>query len=111
MSWWRRHWRWMLALLLSGLTAIVVLVLLLVRKTRQAEDLKTKLQLQQTAAKVKGLEADKKARQYELVANRTKAREIEDEIVAAKKATVAVVKEVEKMDDLQILDEFKKLGY
>lgn len=111
MSWWRQHWRLGLALIVGGLGLVVVAILLIVRKSQEADKLKAELQLMKTTAKVAGLEADKKARSKKLEANKAEADKVDAEILEAKKAAVAIVKAVDGMTDERVLEEFKELGY
>ena len=111
MGWWRRNWRWLLAMGSTAVAGIGVLVFLLLRKYRQAETLKTKLALRRTSAKVEGLEADKMARTSELETNASAAAELDKQIADAKRATVAVVRSVDALTDENVAAEFKKLGY
>jgi hypothetical protein len=111
MSWWRKHWRLGLALIIGGLGLAVVVILLIVRKSQEAEKLKSELLLMKTTLKVEGLEADKKARRKKLEANKEEAEALDKEILEAKKEAVAVVKEVDGLTDEQVLEEFQNLGY
>lgn len=111
MSWWRRNWRWFLAVLLSALAAVAVFIYWVVRKQKQVNELQAKLALGRAAAKVQGLEADKKARAGELVKNAEATKKVQAEIAEAKRAAVAVVKDVADMTDLEVALEFRKLGY
>ena len=111
MSWWRKHWRLGLALIVGGIGLVVVAILLIVRKTQEADKLKAELQLMKTTVKVAGLEADKKARRKKLEANAEEADKLDTEILEAKKDVIRVVKAVDGMTDEQVLAEFKELGY
>lgn len=111
MSWWRRHWRWMLAIGLTVLACILVLVFLLIRKKKQADQLLAQLALKRTAAKVQGLEADKAARAVDLGRNAEAADKLDKEIADAKRAAVATVEKVDGMSDEDVAAEFTKLGY
>lgn len=88
-----------------------MLVLWALRNKERADQLRVALELAQAKAKVSGLEADKKARAIELVKNRDMARDLDAKILDAKKNVVAVVKAVDKMDDLTVAEEFRKMGY
>lgn len=111
MSWWRRNWRWLLAMGLTVLTGIMVPVLLLIRKKREADELRTQLALGRTIAKVSGLEADKRARSLELATNKAAAQKLDAQIVEAQRAAVAVVRHVDNLSDEGIAAEFRRLGY
>lgn len=101
----------MLAIGLTVLAGILVLVFLLIRKTKQADELLAQLALKRTAAKVAGLEADKKARAVELNKNQEASEKLDKEIADAKRAAVATVEKVDQLSDDEVADEFKKLGY
>lgn len=111
MSWWRRNWRWLLATGGAILAGIVVLAYLLFSKHREAAELRTKLDLYRTVAKVEGLEADKRARAKELQNNAAAATELDRSIAEAKRAAVAVVKSVDALTDENVAEEFRKMGY
>lgn len=111
MSWWRRHWRWMLAIGVTVVVGIIVLILLLVRQKKKADELLAQLALKRTVAKVAGLEADKAARVVELGTNKKAADALDKEIADAKRAAVATVEKVDGMSDDEVAAEFKKLGY
>ena len=111
MTWWRRHWRWMLALGLTVVVGIIILVLLLVRKSKQAEKLMAQMALKRAAAKVAGMEAEKAARVVELGKNKEAADVLDKEIADGKRAAVATVAKVDSMSDADVASEFKGLGY
>ena len=111
MSWWRKNWRWLLA---AGVTAagfIVVIILILLRKSSEADGLRAQIAMSKATAKVDGLEADKKARTVELRDNALKADKVKQEIAAAKRQAVAIVKETQEMSDDDIASAFRDLGY
>jgi hypothetical protein len=101
----------MLAIGVTVVVGILVLVFLLVRQKKKADELLVQLALKRTAAKVAGLEADKAARVLELGTNKQAADKLDKEIADAKRATVATVEKVDGMSDTDIAAEFKKLGY
>ena len=111
MSWWRRHWRWGLALVIVGLAGIAVVILYAVRKKKDAQALQTELAVMKAGAQVAGLEADRRARAVELKGNAKEAAAIAQEIATAKRTAVAAVKAVEGMSDDDIANEFRDLGY
>jgi len=109
MSWWRTHWRLGIALIAGGAGVILLFVLLLLRQKKVAEQLRGELAMMKTTAKVAGLEADKEARKIELITNREKGLELDKKIIEAKRATVAVVKEVDGLSDADVIAEFNEL--
>jgi hypothetical protein len=112
MSWWRQHWRWVLALAFAGSLGFVVFIILYVmRKKAEAEKLRGELELLKAGAKVEGLLADKTARAKELAQNAAVAKKLDDEIAAAKRKAVATVKSVEGLSDADVANEFRDLGY
>lgn len=111
MSWWRRHWRWLLAAGVGLIGSIAIAILYALRKRDQVESLKTEIQVMLAANKTKGLQADRKARKKELEKNNKLARQISQEIRDAKRETVALVKSVDNMSDIEIANAFKELGY
>lgn len=111
MSWWRRHWRLILVLGVVGLGFVVLLILYILRKNEEAEQLKMELDLIRAGAKVDGLKADKAARVVELAKNDVARKALDAEIIAAKKAAVATVKAVEDMSNVDVAVEYRNLGY
>ena len=111
MTWWRRHWRWMLAVGTTLLAGVVLLVLMLLAQYKKAGKLSAQLALRRAAAKVAGLEADKAAHVLELALNERRADKVDKEIADAKRAAVATVEKVDGMSDKQIEAEFNRLGY
>lgn len=111
MTWWRQNWRWLLALGVTAVGLVVLAVLYALHKRAQVQELQAQLGLMNATAKVAGLEADKKAREVELVANAEKAQQLDTRILQAKKAAVSVVESVEELSDAQVLEAFKRLGY
>jgi hypothetical protein len=111
MSWWRRHWRLILIGVVIALAIIALLTLYVVRRKKEAEELRSELLLLKAGAKVQGLKADKEARQLELMQNAKAKAALDKEITLAKKEAIAILKDVSKMSELDIAMEFKKLGY
>ena len=111
MSWWRRNWRWMLAIFISVIGGIVIAILYALRKKAEVENLQAEVALMRAGAKVEGLQADKKARKKQLEQNTVERDKLDSEIRKAKKKAVSTVKDVEGMSDFSIAVEFKKLGY
>jgi hypothetical protein len=111
MSWWRQNWRIGVGLIAAGLGCIVVLVLWIMKRGKEAEELRAKLAMMNTTLKVAGLEADKKARGKELEQNSVESVKLDARIVQAKKDTVAKVQSVKEMSDAEVIEAFKKLGY
>ena len=111
MSWWRTHWRWLLALLVSGLAIGAIVVLYLARRQKQLADLQAALAFMQAGAKVAGLQAEGKARAVELEKNDVAKKQLDKQIADAKRVAVATVASVEKMSDEEVAAEFAKLGY
>ena len=111
MTWWRRHWRWLLAAGVGLIGCIVLVLLYALRKRDQATELQTKIQVLLAANKAKGLQADRKARKKELEKNEKLAKQISQEIREAKRETVALIRAVDNMSDVEISNAFKELGY
>lgn len=111
MSWWRRHWRWLLAAGVGLIGCIVIGILYALCKRDQAAALKAKINVMLSASKVQGLQADREARRKELEKNAALARELNLEIRKAKRETVALVRSVDTMNDIEIANAFKDLGY
>ncbi len=111
MIWLRRHWRWLLLVFVVLTGAGLYYVLHLLGKQREAAKLQAELIIFKAQIKVTGLKSDQKARQIELIQNREMAQVISKEIVEAKKLAVAAVKQVDGMTDLEISQEFSKLGF
>jgi len=111
MSWWRQHWRLGLALVVTGFGLFVTLLLYALHKKAEAEKLQVQLGLMNTSLKVSGLEADKTARAAELANNTTAAAELDVKILEAKKHTVAVVQNVNKLTDAEVETAFHRLGF
>jgi hypothetical protein len=111
MSWWRRNWRWVLGCGVVGFGILAFIALYLLRKKEEAEQLRAQLALMQASNKVEGLRADRKARKIELMMNAKEAKQLEKEIAAAKRETVAIVKDVEKLSDWEVSEEFRDMGY
>lgn len=111
MSWWRVHWRLILAAAVTCIGAVGLLILFMLRKKREADGLRTQLALMNTTMAVAGLEADKKARQVELMKNAEVAAALDAQILSAKRQTVSVVESVKGLSDEDVAKRFKELGY
>jgi flagellar motility protein MotE (MotC chaperone) len=111
MSWWRQHWRGLLAVTVTLIGLVVALILFVLRKRREADELRAQLALMNTSMAVAGLEADRKARRVELETNLEAAAVLDAQIAQAKRETVAVVESVKGMPDAEVAAAFKKLGY
>lgn len=113
LSWFRRHWRFGLALIVFAIGSIVVLVLYIRKKRAEAITLKSQLEMLKAASKVWGLEDEKESKQaeLELEQNKAKAQKLDEEIAAARRKLVSVVKDTSNMQDDEVLKEFKRHGY
>lgn len=111
MSWWRQHWRLGLGLIVTGLSLVLLVILYALRKRAEAQKLLSQLGLMNANLRVAGLEADKAARTKELEKNAEVAAVLDTKILKAKADAVAIVKSVRGMSDVEIAEEFKKLGY
>lgn len=111
MSWWRQNWRWMLGGLAVLAGGLLLMLLYILRKKEEAEELRAQLALMQAANKVAGLKADKQARKLDLMRNKDEAKKLDKEIADARRKAVAVVQDVENMDDIEVAMELRKLGY
>jgi len=111
MTWVRKHWRWLLAALVALIGLVVVAILYVLGKKREAEKLRGEMALMKASAKVEGLQAVRKANAVELRANDEKRVALDAEVAAVKRAGVAAVKDVKGKDDGSISDEFRRLGY
>ena len=111
MSWWRRHWRLLLGGIVVVLGALVGGILWALQRHAEALRLKQTLQIMQAKNAVAGLEADKRARRVELQTMTSERVQLEAAILHAKKQAVAAVKDVKNLTNIEILDEFRKLGY
>lgn len=112
-SWFRRHWRFGLALVVGAIGTVVVLVLYIRKKRAEAITLKSQLEMLQAASKVWGLESEKEAKQaeLELEENKAKADKLDEEIASARRKLVSIVKDTSNMQDDEVLKEFKRHGY
>jgi hypothetical protein len=111
MSWLRRHWRLALAFLAVGLGCILLAILYIMRKRKEAQELAAQLAFTVSTAKVAGLEDDKKQIDQALGLNSEKAKVLEAKILAVKKEAVAIRTNVEEMTDDQVVAAFKALGF
>jgi len=101
----------MLGATVVGLGFVLLIILYIFKKTKEANELKAQLALMQATSKVEGLRADRKARKIELMVNREEAKKLDTDIAKARKDALAIVKDVSEMSDIQIAVELKKLGY
>lgn len=111
MAWWRKNWRWLLAVIVAVLGLVVVAVLYVVSKRREAENLLAQLALMKAGAKVGGLLAEKRVTAHKLSVNDEATKKLDKQIADAKRRAVATVKAVEGMSDDDIADEFRNMGY
>lgn len=111
MQWWRRNWRYLLALSVATVGCFTVVLLYALKKRAEANKLADELRILQAGAEVQGLLADKKARAVKLKTNEAESAKLDKEIAAAKRKTVAVIREVSNLSDTDISDAFKRMGY
>jgi len=111
MTWWRLNWRWCLALIVVGIGAVVLAILYIMRKRKEAEELRAQLAFTVSTAKVAGLESSIKTIDTALAQNSEKAKAIEQKIIEVKKQAVAIRTNVQEMTDDQVVAAFKALGY
>lgn len=111
MSWLRQHWRFALVLLAVGVCGILLLVLYILHKNKEADALRADLALMMARSKVDGLVADRQARQAELDRDQAKKRVLDAEIAEARRKALEIHQDTSKMSDLDVALEFKKLGY
>lgn len=110
-SWWRQNWRLCLVciVMLFGVGAFIVLALL--KKKAELDELKAQLAFTQATAKVAGLEDEKKALDIALGQNNQLAQVLDQKIIDVKRQTVALRTRVEEMTDAQVAEAFRALGY
>ena len=119
MTWWRKNWRWLLALAASGVLSILIILLIILKQKDALRSLQADLVMLRAKAKVDGLKADKAARAAELEKNTEQAKKIDNEIAELRRKALAKAHESEVIDgrklgelssvELALL--FKKLGY
>ena len=101
----------MLALSVASIGCFVVVLLYALKKKADAYKLADELRVLQAGAEVQGLLADKQARAVKLKTNEAESVKLEKEIAAAKRKTVAVLREVSNLSDADISSAFKRMGY
>lgn len=111
MSFFRRKWRWVLSFSIVGAGFILVGIFWVLKKRREAENLRAELAFLRAGAKVDGLEADRAARQTEIARDIAQSARIDAQIRAAKRQAVSQVLRVEKMSDTDVAAAFRRMGY
>lgn len=111
MSWLRRNWRSILAVIVTVFGLGALFLLYVMRKRAEVEQLRTELGLMNASMKVAGLEADRQARTKELAENLTEAAALDERIAAAKRSTLEIVQSTKGLSDAEVAEAFKRLGY
>jgi uncharacterized membrane-anchored protein YhcB (DUF1043 family) len=112
MNWIRRNWRYLLFGLVALGALILLVILLVTRRSREAEKLQANLIALKNATKVYGLQQEREARKAELRANRSEDQQLSKKIIEAKRKTVEAVQAVSTdLTDVEIVKAFKDLGY
>ena len=88
-----------------------MLILYALKKRDEAEGVKAQLAVLLATATVKGLEAEKKARQDKLKNNAAQRAALSDEIVKAKERVLAIHQDTSRLTPIEICNEYKKMGY
>jgi len=101
----------MLAICVAIVGGVVLLILYVIRRKDEVEQLQAALALMTAGAKVDGLTAEKTARKTQLRDNDIERKKLDVEIAIAKRKAVAIVKDVEGMDEVDVAIEYRKLGY